>query len=76
MNRVMTEIGPINSKVPDFPLSGTALAPLKVAAEEKGLSDFSSLWSGQAASLAYETSSADFTKDLARDAMKRMGSLV
>ena len=72
----MTEIGPINSKVPDFPLSGTALAPLKVAAEEKGLSDFSSLWSGQAASLAYETSSASFTKDLARDARKRMGSLI
>jgi nitronate monooxygenase len=76
VNRVMTEIGPITSKAPDFPLSGTALAPLKAAAEKKGLSDFSSLWSGQAASLAYETSSANFTKDLARDAMKRMGSLV
>ena len=76
VNRVMAEIGPITSKAPDFPLSGSALTPIKIAAEEKGLSDFSSLWSGQAASLAYETSSADFTKDLARDALKRMGSLV
>ena len=51
VNRLMAEIGPMSNVAPQFPTAGTALAPLKEAAEAKGLTEFSSLWSGQAAPL-------------------------
>jgi nitronate monooxygenase len=49
-NRVMRELGAINSAAPAFPTSTAAIAPLRAAAEKAGLVDFSSLWSGQNAS--------------------------
>ena len=51
MNRIMREIGPMSDLAPAFPTAGNALAPLKAAAEARGTSDFTSLWSGQAAGL-------------------------
>ena len=48
VNRVMRELGPLRSAPhPAFPLTTAALAPLRVAAEARGNSDFTSLWSGQ-----------------------------
>jgi len=52
VNRLMAENGPLNPEVPAFPLAGGALAPLKAAAEAGDNTDFTSLWSGQAARLA------------------------
>jgi nitronate monooxygenase len=75
MNRVMREIGPMSDKAPAFPTAGGALAPLKKAAEAAGASDFSSLWSGQAASLGRETGTAELTRRLAKDALARLGAL-
>ncbi|MGR3660048.1 MAG: NAD(P)H-dependent flavin oxidoreductase [Paracoccaceae bacterium] len=51
LNRVMRDLGPLSPDAPAFPTAGTELAPLKAAAEAKGSTDFSSLWSGQAAGL-------------------------
>ena len=48
INRVMREIGPINSIAPEFPLAGGALAPLHAMAQAHGSGDFSSIWAGQA----------------------------
>jgi nitronate monooxygenase len=48
INRAMRELGPLSADSPAFPLAGGALAPLKAAAEAKGDSGFTSLWSGQA----------------------------
>ncbi len=75
VNRVMREIGPMSDKAPAFPTAGGALAPLKKAAEANGASDFSSLWSGQAASLGREMGAAELTRRLAEDAAARLGAL-
>ncbi len=48
-NRLMRDLGAINTTAPAFPTSTAAIAPLRAAAEKAGLSDFSPLWSGQSA---------------------------
>jgi hypothetical protein len=66
MNRVMREIGPMSDAAPAFPTAGKALAPLKASAEAVGLSDFSSLWSGQAASLGCEMGAGEADTKIGR----------
>ena len=75
INRLMRELGPISPDAPQFPLTGGALLPLKAAAEAKGCSDFTSLWSGQSAALACELPAAQLTKKLAQDALERCKAL-
>ena len=75
MNRIMREIGPMSGLAPAFPTAGGALAPLKVAAEAQGASDFTSLWSGQAAGLCHGIGSGDLTRRLAEDAARRFQEL-
>jgi len=75
MNRIMDEIGPMSDLAPAFPTAGGALAPLKAAAEARGASDFSSLWSGQAAGLCHEIGAGDLTRRLAEDAARRLQEL-
>jgi len=50
VNKFMREFGPLNPEAPAFPLATAAVAPLRTAAEAKGQSDYSPLWSGQNAS--------------------------
>lgn len=64
-NRLMRELGPLNEAAPAFPLAGTAVLPLKTAAEKQGRDDFSTLWSGQNASGCREIPAADLTRELA-----------
>ena len=59
MNRVMRELGPIGNDVVPFPMASKAMAPLRKAAEAQGLTDFTSLWSGQNASECREISAAE-----------------
>jgi nitronate monooxygenase len=47
VNRLMTELGPMNHLAPPFPLATGALMPLRQHAERAGSGDFSPLWSGQ-----------------------------
>ena len=75
MNRIMREIGPMSDLAPAFPTAGSALAPLKAAAQARGASDFTNLWSGQAAGLCYETNSGDLTRRPAEDAARRLQEL-
>jgi nitronate monooxygenase len=76
VNRVMREVGPISSEAPQFPLAAGAMGPLRAAAEAKGLSDFTPLWSGQAASLGRATGctmgAADLTRKLAADTLAQL----
>ncbi|KAG2502676.1 hypothetical protein JM16_009498 [Phytophthora kernoviae] len=46
VTRVMRDLGPMCAAASEFPTAGAALGPLKTAAEEKGDTAFSSLWSG------------------------------
>ncbi len=75
LNRVMREVGPMSQLAPAFPTAGAALAPLKAASEKSGSSDFSSLWSGQAAPLAREMDAGTLTRRLALDAQEAFLSL-
>ena len=75
VNRLVREIGPMSDQAPPFPTAGRALAPLKQSAEAQGASDFSSLWSGQAASLHREVGAAELTRQLAADAEQRLRAL-
>lgn len=72
VNRIMREAGPISAAAPAFPLASGALVPLKTAAEAKGSSDFTSLWSGQAASLARAMPAGELTRRLAEETLARL----
>src|SRR5262245_54295388 len=65
VNRIMKELGPINTAAPAFPLATSAITPLREIAESHGSSDFSPLWSGQNASGGEEITAADLTRELA-----------
>ena len=66
VNRIIKELGPINTATPAFPLATAAIAPLRAKAENQGSGDFSPLWAGQNASGCKEISAADLTQQLAQ----------
>lgn len=65
VNRLMRDLGPMNSVAPAFPLAAAAIAPLRTRAESQGSGDFSPLWSGQNASGCKEIPAAQLTRELA-----------
>ena len=75
MNRVMREIGPMSNKAPAFPTAGGALAPLKAKAEAAGGTEFTSLWSGQAAALGRPIGAEELTQALATEAAHRLAEI-
>ena len=75
INRIVREVGPCR-QISAFPLAAGALAPIRAAAEAKGSADFTSLWSGQSASLGREMPAADLTRTLAQEALHRLKALV
>ena len=76
INRIVRELGPLSPDAPAFPLAAGALAPIRAAAEAKGSADFTSLWSGQSASLGREMPAGDLTRTLAQEALHRLKALV
>ncbi|WP_367717730.1 nitronate monooxygenase [Nitratireductor sp. GISD-1A_MAKvit] len=68
LNRFVSEVGPMSEKAPAFPLATAAVGPLRSAAEQAGVSDFSPLWAGQAAALAAPMPAGELTVRLAREA--------
>jgi nitronate monooxygenase len=68
-NRFMREHGPISAAAPNFPRARPAIAPLRAKAEAVGSTDFSPLWSGQAAKLPEPMPAADLTRQLADEAL-------
>lgn len=65
VNRLMRELGPFVKDVPEFPLAAAGLAPLRAAAERRGSSDFSPVWSGQNSTGCKEISATELTNELA-----------
>jgi nitronate monooxygenase len=65
VNRLMTELGPMSTAAPEFPLAAFAVAPLRAKAESQGSGDFSPLWAGQNAGGCKEISAARLTQELA-----------
>ena len=72
VNRLMRDLGAINPAAPSFPLAAGALLPLKAKAEPAGSTDFTNLWSGQAASLAKEMTAGELTRHLAAGALAKL----
>jgi nitronate monooxygenase len=70
VNRLAAEIGPWSDAAPDFPLPMGELPPLRAAAEQNGFTDFTPLWSGQAAALAREMPAKMLIDILVREAAK------
>jgi nitronate monooxygenase len=70
-NRLAFECGPISDTGPDFPLPMGELRPLRAKAERKGSTDFTPLWSGQAAPLAVTMPAKTLTLKMAKEAMER-----
>lgn len=66
INKIVAEIGPINSNVPAFPLAISALTPLRMYAEKNGLDDFTPLWCGQNTSNCQNISAAELITQLAK----------
>ena len=66
VNRLMRELGPINSCVPDFPLAANSLAPLRAQLERLGSGDFSPLWAGTNTRGCRELPAAQVTLELVR----------
>ncbi len=64
VNRLMRELGPLRDTVPAFPLAAAAVAPLRAAAEARGSTDFTPLWSGQNASGCKPLGAAELTAEL------------
>ena len=64
-NRLIEELGAIREGLPDFPLTATAIAPLRSFAQKQGLDDFSSLWSGTDTSGCRPIPAAEITRELA-----------
>ncbi len=65
VNRLMRELGAMNSTAPAFPLATAAVAPIRAAAEGRGDGGFSPLWAGQNVSGCREIPAAVLTKQLA-----------
>jgi nitronate monooxygenase len=66
VNRVMRELGALHPAAPAFPLAGARMGALRSAAEARGSSDFSPLWSGQNAAACQARPAAEVTWALAR----------
>jgi nitronate monooxygenase len=64
VNRAMRDLGPLSDLAPSFPTAGTALGPLRQAAEAAGRDDFSPIWAGQSFPLARPTTTAELTRML------------
>lgn len=65
VNRAIAELGPLSELAPPFPTAGTALGPLRSAAEAAGRDDFTLLWAGQSFPLARSMAAAALTRELA-----------
>ncbi|MBV9441944.1 MAG: nitronate monooxygenase [Acidobacteriaceae bacterium] len=72
--RMVRETGPMSNLAPDFPLAAGFSAPLRVASEANGSTDFTPIWCGQSVGLARELSAKEITQRLAAETLARLSS--
>jgi nitronate monooxygenase len=75
LNRFVRETGPIADVVPEFPTAGVHNRQLRVHAEAAGRTDFTALWSGQAARLGRALPAGEVTKQLAQETLDTFARL-
>jgi nitronate monooxygenase len=64
VNRLMRELGFLDTMAPEFPLAAAAILPLRAKAEADGRGDFSPMWAGQNVSGCKAVSAAEITEQL------------
>jgi nitronate monooxygenase len=64
VNRFVRESGPMSDDALAFPFAATYVAPLRVASEKAGSTDYMQMWAGQAAALAKAMPAEELTKSL------------
>jgi len=67
INRLMKEMGPLNTIAPNFPMAGSATLSLRKAAEAAGSIDFTPLWSGVNNQGCQEISATEMTQLLVKE---------
>jgi nitronate monooxygenase len=72
VTRLMCDVGPLCADAPPFPRGTGTLLRLRAAAEQRGDTTFTSLWSGQAVGLGREMPASDLTRALAAEALQRL----
>ena len=73
VNRLMLEVGPMSSAMPNFPLASSAVGHLRAKSEPAGSNAFMNMWSGQAARLARRgVPAAELTRALASEALANL----
>lgn len=70
VNHAMQSLAKHEADIPDFPLSTSAIAPLRSSAEAQGRGDFSPLWSGQNNQNLQEESASVITQRLGQAALQ------
>ncbi len=66
VNRLIREVGPVNTLAPAFPMAATAIVPLRQKAESLGSGDFSPLWCGDNPDILKQLPAAELTRELAK----------
>lgn len=64
LNEFARELGPLSADAPAFPLGFAVSGPLRRAAEDQGVAEFSPHYCGQAAALGRPKSAAELTREL------------
>jgi len=72
VNRIIRELGPMNSDAPEFPNATNAALPLRLKAEAAGSGEFTWLWSGQAPRFARAMPAGELTRALAAEAIAKL----
>lgn len=70
INRLIREVGPVNTLAPAFPMAATAIAPLRQKAEALGSGDFSPLWCGDNPDILKQIPAAVLTLELAGNSVQ------
>ncbi len=74
-NRLPLDLGPLSEAAPDFPLPMGELGRLRAGAEPQHSSDFTPLWSGQAAALGREMPAKALVEELVGEVAERFEQL-
>jgi len=72
-NRLVREIGPMSPDALPFPLAAGPVASLRAASEKAGSSDFTQMWSGQAARFGRAMPAGELTQSLTRETLALVG---
>ena len=68
INRVVRDVGPMSSVVPEFPLAVSDILPLRMKAESIGSDEFTPVWAGQSAALGTAQPAGALTRRLFEEA--------